>query len=151
LGGRITSITDWTGDASNTVRLRDMRRGLRRAVDRPPLQVLFGEGPAATGNAKKLTGQAADSTESFLIKMVVEVGFVGGIAVIAFLLVAGVLFARAARRASPDVRVQAAAAAGAGLSLDSVAYQTLEVQLIAATWWLLLLTVLKAARRAPAS
>lgn len=149
IADRIVSGFDWSGrDRGNEQRLEAMRVSLRRWRDAPLHRKVLGEGLAATGNAKQLADERTDSTESYPLKLLVEVGVVGLLLVGGFLVWAAVLFVRTALSRAVDPLARAAAAGGFALTLDSVLYPTLETQILGMTWWLLLLLALLARRDA---
>ena len=76
---------------------------------------------------------------------------VGTLIIGAYLVWAAICFARTSIR-GPTRLVRSAGAAGLGLSLYGAVYPTLEVQLLAMFWWLLLVACLAANRfrRSPA-
>jgi O-antigen ligase len=121
-----------------------MGLALRRFDHAPLPQKVLGQGLAATGNTRKLAGLEPISTESYVLKLLVEVGIVGLLAIGAILIWALAVFIRLAWRARGRPEVQSLAAAGVGLTLYAAIYPTLEPQLTALTWWLLLVLALKA-------
>ena len=80
--------------------------------------------------------------ESYLLKLLVELGVLGGAAVLLVLLWMAWRFALALRDAAAEVRML-----GAGLlalTVDAALYPTLEVQLLATTTWLGLAVIVTA-------
>jgi len=150
VGSRMASSFSLHGDPSNDRRLHDMRGAVRRFERARLPQKILGEGLAATGNTRKLAGLQPFSTESYFLKLLVEVGVVGLIAVGAVLAWAAMVFLRLAARARTRPVFQSLAAAAVGLTLYAFVFPTLEPQLIAVTWWLLLVLGLKALRTEPA-
>ncbi|HEX8122367.1 MAG TPA: hypothetical protein VF549_13985 [Solirubrobacteraceae bacterium] len=142
IGDRIASGFDWDGDQGNRERSRSMRLAVRRWRDAPLPQKALGEGLAATGNAKQLTDQRTDSTESYPLKLLVETGAVGALLLVAFLVWAGLIFLRTALSRSVDPLGRASAAGGFALTIDAALYPTLETQILGMTWWLLLVLAL---------
>jgi hypothetical protein len=138
---RVGSGADIGDDPGHELRFTEMREAVDRWRAAPVAQQAFGEGLAATGNARKIASLAPDPTESYVLKLLVETGIVGMIAVGCFLLWAAVLFVRVAR-GSPGAVAAGLGAAGLGLTLYSLVYPTLEAQVIAFTWWLILVAVL---------
>jgi hypothetical protein len=138
---RIASVVD-PDEPANAARLRDMRAALDRFQDASPAQQLLGRGLAATGNARKLDAKAPEPVESYWLKLMTETGVVGLLLLGAIVLWGGFVFLRgvAARHAAPALR--GLAAGGFGLTVDAVAFPTLEVQLLALVWWLALCAVL---------
>jgi hypothetical protein len=144
VGHRMASSFSLHSDPSNSLRLHDMGLALRRFDHAPLPQKVLGQGLAATGNTRKLAGLEPISTESYVLKLLVEVGIVGLLAIGAILIWALAVFIRLAWRARGRPEVQSLAAAGVGLTLYAAIYPTLEPQLTALTWWLLLVLALKA-------
>jgi hypothetical protein len=144
LVSRIASVTDVSGDPGNKDRLDSMGDMVNRWRDASAPEKGLGVGLAATGNARQLTSSAPQPAESYPLKLLVETGLLG------FLLLGGLFFAAAVQfvllaRRHGDPVVQGAAAAGLGLSVQGLIYPTLETQLLAMTWWLLLVVCLAAA------
>jgi O-antigen ligase/polysaccharide polymerase Wzy-like membrane protein len=141
---RIGSSGDLSGDPGNKDRFDSMRDMVNRWRDASAPQKALGVGLAATGNARQLTSSTPEPAESYPLKLLVETGVVG------FLLLGGIFVAGAIQfvlvvRRRGDPVTQGAAAAGAGLSVQGLIYPTLETQLLAMTWWLLLVVCLAAA------
>jgi GT2 family glycosyltransferase len=82
------------------------------------------------------------STESYALKLLDEVGIVGLLVIGAALGFCAYAMGRVIPRA-PDPLQAAIGATGIALTLDFFIYQTLEPQLLAMTWWLLLAMALK--------
>ncbi|MDX6555669.1 MAG: hypothetical protein QOD86_1864, partial [Miltoncostaeaceae bacterium] len=146
---RAASSLDWSDDPGNRLRIREMRRALDRFAGLPLPQKVLGDGLAATGNARKLADLTPTATESYYLKLLIEVGVVGLLLAGGFLLWATAWLARTCLRAREDPVALTVAAAGFALSLDALVFPTLEVQLVALTWWGLLLAAL-VRRAAPA-
>ncbi len=144
VGDRMASALSVHGDPANSRRLHDMRAALRRFGRASISQKVFGQGLAATGNTRKLAGLQPVSTESYVLKLLVEVGVVGLLAIGAVLAWGVFVLSRLAWRARERPDLQCLAAAGIGLSLYALVFPTLEAQLTALTWWLLLVLALKA-------
>jgi hypothetical protein len=123
-------------DPGNAKRIAAMKKAINEYRALPAKEKAFGKGLAATGNAGKLTSQEPDPTESYPLKILVETGAFGAILIGAVLLWAVACFARTSW-AEEDRLLKGVGAAGLGLSAEAVIYPTLEVQLIAMTWWLL--------------
>ncbi len=97
---------------------------------------------AATGNASQLTSGVSRPVESYLLKLLVELGVLGGAAVLLVLLWMAWRFARALRDDAAEVRML-----GAGLlalTVDAILYPTLEVQLLATITWVGLAVIVTA-------
>lgn len=130
-------------DRGNSLRFTAMRHAFDHYRALPAKQKALGKGLGSTGNAAKLVSGGNAATESYPLKLLLEVGAIGliaiglvfGWAVLQFLLTVWV---------AADPIVVGAAAAGLGLSAEAAIYPTLEVQLLALTWWLLLALCLTA-------
>jgi O-antigen/teichoic acid export membrane protein len=144
VGTRMASSFALHSDPSNSLRLHDMKNALRRFEQGTLPQKVLGQGLAATGNTRKLAGLQPVSTESYVLKLLVEVGVLGMVAIGAVLAWALVVFLGLAWRARGRPELQSLAAAGVGLTLYAAIFPTLEPQLTALTWWLLLVLGLKA-------
>ena len=145
LVSRIASATDIAGDPGNKDRFHSMGEMVDRWRGAPLPEKALGVGLAATGNARQLTASAPQPAESYPLKLLVETGVLG------FLLLGGLFVAGAVQfvlviRQRGDPVTRGAAAAGVGLSAQGLIYPTLETQLLAMTWWLLLVVCLAAAR-----
>jgi hypothetical protein len=143
---RLRSSADLEGDPAHANRVESMKRALASFRDSPLSQQLFGQGVATTGNARKLISLEANSTESLPLKLLVEVGLVGLLAVGTFFVWGALAFLRLAWRARESVHRtmdKSIGAAGAALSAYALAFPIWEPQLIALTWWLLLVAALK--------
>ncbi len=150
VGSRMASSFSLHSDPSNSRRLHDMKGAVRRFEHAALPQKILGQGLAATGNTRKLAGLQPFSTESYFLKLLVEVGLVGLLAVGSVLIWAALVFIRLAMRARGRPDLQSLGAAGLGLTLYAFVFPTLEPQLIAVTWWLLLVLGLKALQTEPA-
>jgi hypothetical protein len=147
LGDRVVSGANLKSDPGHELRFSEMREAVDRWRGFSAPQKAFGEGLAATGNARKIASLAPDPTESYVLKLLVETGLVGMLAIGAFLAWGLVVFLGGVRTGSGAVAA-GLGAGGAGLTLYSLVFPTLEAQLIALTWWLALVAVL--ADRQPA-
>jgi hypothetical protein len=145
IGSRLGSGFNPTGDPGNHLRFERMKNSLNHFKDLPATQKGLGEGLAATGNARTVAAQPANPTESYPLKLLLEVGLVGFLIIGGYLVWALIRFARASI-CGPSRLARSAAAAGLGLSVYGGLYPTLEVQLLAMTWWILLAACLAANR-----
>jgi hypothetical protein len=143
LASRTTSGTSVEGDPGNAKRIAAMKKAVNEYRALPAKEKAFGKGLASTGNAGKLTSAEPDPTESYPLKLLVETGAIGLLAIGAILIWAVVAFARTSWTSRDRVLV-GVGAAGIGLSAESLIYPTLEVQLLSLTWWLLLVLCLRA-------
>jgi O-antigen ligase len=135
---RLRTTFDVSNDPANVGRLATMRRSLRQ-FDRAPLrEQLFGEGLATTGNTRKLVALPGTSTENYFLKLLLEVGAVGLLAVGGFIVWGVGVLTVVARRAKGDPGLQGACTAAFALATYGLAYPVLEPQVTAMTWWLLL-------------
>jgi hypothetical protein len=135
---RVSSGLSPTKDQGNTMRGDAISQGIDRVKENSILTKVFGEGLAFTGNARQLTGGDVLAVESYYLKLLLETGIVGLIAIGSFLVYAFYRYVMLA--ISRLGRVAAAVgAAGVGLSLYNVIYPALETQILALTWWLLLM------------
>jgi hypothetical protein len=136
IADRAVSAFDWSSDEGNLLRVREMRRSLERYADGSIVQKLVGQGVGATGNAAKLApGEEVAATESYLVKLLVEVGVVGLAAIAAFLGWCVLCLVRLLRLRERPLAQRAVAAAGLALTLDFALYPVLEAQLLATVWW----------------
>ena len=145
LGSRLGSSVNASGDPGNAERFSRMHAALNAYSGLPIAEKAFGEGLAATGNARVVASQAPLPVESYPLKLLLEVGLVGALAIGAYMVWVAFRFAKGAIRGANRL-VRSAAAAGLGLSLYGLFYPTLEVQLLAMTWWVLLVACLAATR-----
>jgi hypothetical protein len=143
LASRTGSGASFGSYPGNGQRIDLMRKVVNTYRGLPAKQQAFGRGLASTGNARKLTSQEPDSTESYPLQVLVETGALGVILIGAVLVWAVICFARTSW-AEDDRLLKGVAAAGLGLSAEALIYMTLDVQMIALTWWLLLAVCLKA-------
>jgi hypothetical protein len=143
-GERVSSGFNPTHDAGNKLRTESFNKGFDVYGEATIVQKAIGRGVASTGNAQQLVDDAAPkvTVESYYLKLLVETGVIGLLLVGGFLVWAAVVFALAAWR---PVSAWAAgvSAAGFGLSLYNVIYPALETQVLALTWWLLLVVCLR--------
>jgi hypothetical protein len=137
------------GDRGNQLRFDHMRDAVDAYGDLPVAQKALGDGLASTGNARKLTSQSPNPVESYPLKLLLETGALGVVA-IGIILVWTVLRFGFAAWSAADPLLKGAGAAGIALSAESLIYPTLEVQLLSLTWWLLVVLCLRVPRR-PAS
>lgn len=135
-----------TEDVGNQERFDTMRAAVERYRDATFPKQLLGEGIGATGNARKLISDEPLPVESHYLKVLLETGIVGLLLVAPFLIWATVAFALLAWRAR-EIHDRVAGAAGFALSLHLLIYPTLEVQVLAMVWWVLLLLCLRARER----
>jgi len=141
-GARVTSGFNPTADAGNALRAEAFDQALDHYRESGVVHQALGEGLGATGNAAELAERKILTVESYYLKLLLETGVVGVVVIGGFLIWAGFLFARMLwRRRSPWPA--SVAAAGLGLSLYNVIYPALETQVLALTWWLLLLLCLR--------
>ncbi len=145
LGSRLNSGFSASGDPGNKLRIDRWHRSVDRFENLSAAQKGFGEGLAATGNARVVASLKPVATESYPLKLLLEVGIIGALVIGAYLLWAVIRFGATSIR-GPTWLVRSLAAAGLGLSLYGLVYPTLEVQLLAMTWWLLLVACLAAVR-----
>ncbi|HEV2999318.1 MAG TPA: hypothetical protein VGW75_01170 [Solirubrobacteraceae bacterium] len=150
LGDRALSAFDWSSDEGNVLRVREMRRSLERYAGGSAVQKLVGQGVGSTGNAAKLTpGEEVAATESYLVKLLVEVGAVGFAAIVAFLAWCVLCLLRLLRLRERPLAQRAVAAAALALTLDFALYPVLEAQLLATVWWAALATAVVTLALAP--
>lgn len=149
-GERVTSGFSPTKDEGNKLRTESFNAGFEVYGDASPVQQLIGRGIASTGNAQQLVEDSAPkvTVESYYLKLLVETGAVGLLLIGGFLVWAGIVFALGAWR-PPDPWSAGVAAAGVGLSLYNVIYPALETQILAMTWWLLLVAQLRSKSEVP--
>ena len=138
LTGKLTSSVDVGGEPGNQLRFAAMRESLDRFQEAPLRTQLLGEGPAATGNTRKLLSLPATSTESLPLKYLVELGIVG---VLVFggiwLWVIYFHFTRMLTRRA-TLSQQALGAGAIALSIYGILFPILEPQVLSVLWWLLL-------------
>jgi O-antigen ligase len=144
LADRLAGVVD-PDDPGNEARIRGQEHALNTFRDAPPSEKVLGNGLASTGNARKLASLGSASTESFVLKLLVETGLVGLIAIGAVLIWTAAVFLRLCFSSVPPL-AKGVGAAGFGLFVDGFLFQTLEVQLIAMTWWLMLVIALRERR-----
>lgn len=136
-GARVSSGFSPKGDTGNKLRTEAFNGAWKRYKDAGIAHKALGEGLAATGNARKLVSGDVITVESYYLKLLLETGVVGLLAIGSFLVWALVYFARTLwRRRTPWPA--SIAAAGLGLSLYNAIYPALETQILALVWWLLL-------------
>jgi hypothetical protein len=137
-GARVSSGFNPTGDQGNSLRAEAFDQALDRYRESGIVHKALGEGLAATGNAAKLVDGKVIAVESYYLKLLLETGVIGMLAIGSFLVWAGFFFARTLwRRRTPWPA--SVAAAGLGLSLYNVIYPALETQILSLVWWLLLM------------
>lgn len=143
-GERVSSGFSPTHDQGNKLRTESFNKGFEVYGEASTVQKLVGRGVASTGNAQQLVEDAAPkvTVESYYLKLLVETGAIGLLLIGAFLVWAGAIFALSAwKTLSPWAA--SVATAGFGLSLYNVIYPALETQILALTWWLLLVVCLR--------
>lgn len=143
-GERVSSGFSPTKDAGNKLRTESFNKGFSVYGEATIPQQLIGRGVASTGNAQQLVDDAAPkvTVESYYLKLLVETGAIGFLLIGGFLVWAGIRFALGAWRPT-SAWGAGVAAAGVGLSLYNVIYPALETQILALTWWLLLVICLR--------
>jgi O-antigen ligase len=147
-GARVTSGLNPESDPGNKLRTESFERGFGTFGDATIAQKATGQGLASTGNARQLVNEGQQETvESYFLKLLVETGVVGLILIGGFLVWAGAFFALRAWH-PPSPWAAAIAAGGLGLSLYNAIYPALETQILALTWWLLLVLCLKSQQEA---
>jgi O-antigen ligase len=142
-GARVTSGFNPTEDPGNKLRTESFEEGIRAFRDASVPQKLIGRGVASTGNARQLVDEEAPrvTVESYYLKLLVETGVIGTALVSVFLVWTAIVFA--AETWHPISPWSASvAAAGLGLSLYNGIYPALETQILALSWWLLLMLCL---------
>jgi hypothetical protein len=142
-GARVGSGFDPSGDQGNSMRTEAFGEGIDRFRDNGVAHQGFGEGLGSTGNARKLVNGEVFAVESYYLKLLVETGVLGVLAIGGFLLYAAWIFARVlwTRRRPWTASI---AAAALGLSMYNTIYPALETQILALVWWLLLALCLRA-------
>lgn len=150
-GERVSSGFNPTHDAGNKLRTESFNKGFEVYGEASLVQKAIGRGVASTGNAQQLVDDAAPkvTVESYYLKLLVETGAIGLLLIGGFLVWAAVTFALAAWKPAA-AWVGGVAAAGFGLSLYNVIYPALETQILALTWWLLLVICLRVRAEAAA-
>lgn len=143
-GERVSSGFNPTHDAGNKLRKESFNKGFSVYGEASVAQKLIGRGVASTGNAQQLVDDTAPrvTVESYYLKLLVETGALGLLLIGGFLVWAGVLFALFAWK-PVNPWTAGVAAAGFGLSLYNVIYPALETQILALTWWLLLVVCMR--------
>jgi hypothetical protein len=141
-GARVRSGLNPTGDKGNQLRTEAFGEGIDRFRAAPVGEKAFGEGLAATGNARKLVSEEQVVVESYYLKLLVEVGILGTLLIGAFLLWAIYAFSRSLWLYR-EAWLVGVAAGGLGLSLYNCIYPALETQILALVWWFLLAIVLR--------
>jgi O-Antigen ligase len=143
-GERVSSGFNPTHDAGNKLRTESFNEGFNVYGEGSIAQHAIGRGAASTGNAQQLVDDAAPkvTVESYYLKLLVETGVVGLLLIGGFLVWAGIRFALGAWR-PVSAWGAGVAAAGLGLSLYNAIYPALETQILALTWWLLLVICLR--------
>jgi GT2 family glycosyltransferase len=129
-------------DRGNDTRFRNMERAIDRFEDSPVLDMAMGSGVATTGNTGRVVSDRTLSTESYPLKLLLEVGLVGLLAIGSMLAWCAWSMARNLK-GWRDPLQPALSAAGVALTLDLFIYQALEPQLLAMTWWLLVAIAVK--------
>lgn len=149
-GARVTSGFSPTEDQGNKLRRESFEEGFKVYGDATLAQKLIGRGVASTGNAQQLVDDEAPrvTVESYYLKLLVETGAVGMLLIGGFLIWAAIVFGLAAWRPL-NPWAASVAAAGFGLSLYNVIYPALETQILALTWWLLLVVCLHSRAETP--
>ncbi len=143
-GERVSSGFNPTHDAGNKLRTESFNEGFEVYGESSIVQHAIGRGIASTGNAQQLVDDSAPrvTVESYYLKLLVETGVVGLLLIGGFLVWAAIRFALAAWK-PPSAWGAGVAAAGLGLSLYNVIYPALETQILALTWWLLLVVCMR--------
>lgn len=149
-GERVSSGFDPVNDGGNSLRAEAFGEGIDRFAAGGVAQQAFGEGLGATGNGRKLVSKRPVIVESYYLKLLVETGVVGLIAIGGFLVWAAYLFARMLWRRR-EAWVVSVAAAGLGLSLYNAIYPVLETQILALVWWMLFAMCLRIEVEGPTS
>jgi O-antigen ligase len=135
-GERVGSGFDPVNDGGNSLRAEAFGEGIDRFAAGDSREKAFGEGLGATGNGRKLVSKRPVIVESYYLKLLVETGVLGLIAIGGFLVWAAYVFARMLWRRR-EAWVVSIGAAGLGLSLYNVIYPVLETQILALVWWML--------------
>ena len=143
-GERVSSGFNPTHDAGNKLRRESFNKGFSVYGEATAAQKLIGRGVASTGNAQQLVDDAAPrvTVESYYLKLLVETGALGLLLIGGFLVWAAVQFAVSTWKPA-SAWAAGIAAAGLGLSLYNVIYPALETQVLALTWWLLLVVCMR--------
>lgn len=141
-GERVSSGLNPTGDPGNALRTEAFGDGLDRFEGNTVAHQAFGEGLGSTGNARKLVSGEIFAVESYYLKLLVETGVFGVIAIGGYLIWALLIFGQTLWRYRQPW-ISSVAAAGLGLSLYNGIYPALETQILALSWWLLLALVLR--------
>lgn len=143
-GERVASGFSPTKDAGNQLRTESFNDGFEVFGDATLAQKAIGRGVASTGNAQQLVEDAAPkvTVESYYLKLLVETGVLGLLLVGGFLVWAAFTFGMAIWKPLNPWAVSVGAA-GLGLSLYNAIYPALETQILALTWWLLLVVCLR--------
>jgi O-antigen ligase len=141
-GERVSSGFNPTADEGNSLRTEAFGNGIDRFKENTVVHQAFGEGLASTGNARNLVSGEVFTVESYYLKLLVETGVLGALAIGGFLIFVAFVFARVLwQRRQPWIA--SVAAAGLGLSLYNAIYPALETQILALAWWLLLALCLR--------
>jgi hypothetical protein len=151
-GARVSSGFNPTEDQGNKLRTESFNEGFEVYGDATLAQKLIGRGVASTGNAQQLVNDEAPkvTVESYYLKLLVETGAVGVLLIGGFLVWAAITFGLSAWKPLSPWSASAAVA-GLGLSLYNAIYPALETQILALTWWLLLVICLRGKTDAAAS
>jgi hypothetical protein len=144
LATRIGSTVNWSSDKGNLARIASWKHSLREFEQNTIGQKIFGRGLAFTGNTQKLLGLQPNATESYFLKLLVEGGVFGLLIGGGFVLLFGYVFVRLAFRYRKNPNLVALGGAGVALTLYAFGFPTLEPQVIAMTWWLLVAAALVA-------
>lgn len=149
-GERVASGFNPTEDTGNQLRTESFNDGFEVFGDATVVQKAIGRGVASTGNAQQLVEDAAPkvTVESYYLKLLCETGVIGLLLIGGFLVWAAIAFALSIwKPLSPWAA--SVGAAGVGLSLYNAIYPALETQILALTWWLLLLACLRSKADGP--
>jgi hypothetical protein len=141
---RVSSGFSPTHDAGNKLRTESFNKGFDVYGEASLVQKAIGRGIASTGNAQQLVEDPAPkvTVESYYLKLLVETGVIGLLLIGGFLVWAAIIFALSAWKPL-NPWAASVAAAGLGLSLYNAIYPALETQVLALTWWLLLVVCLR--------